>query len=57
MKSNDKTDFHVDEPISRHFAAIRDTRGLQRTNLHSMVVEWAVAGHQQAWSLLVGEKR
>jgi hypothetical protein len=48
MRSNDKTDSHVDEPISRHFAAIRDTGGLQRTNLHSMVVEWAVANRQQA---------
>lgn len=25
MRSNDKTDSHVDEPISKHFAATRDT--------------------------------
>ena len=48
MKSDDKTDDHVDRLISRHFVIIGDTGGLQRTNLRSMVVEWAVAARQQA---------
>ena len=44
----DETDDGVDRLISRHLIEIGDTRGLQRTNLQSMVVEVAVAARQQA---------